>query len=93
MEKGVKSELQAVLQEDASFFVEKSKSSKIIQNISFTDNISAPIEKGEVLGEATYTLDNKVIKKVNIIANETVKKINLINMTTNLYENWFNLLR
>ena len=55
--------------------------------------MSAPIKEGDVIGEATYSLDNKVLKKVNIVARETIKKINLINMTTSLYKDWFNLLR
>ena len=85
--------MQVILEDDASLFVEKSKSSKIVQNISFSDSISAPIEKGSVIGEATYSIDNKVLKKVNIVASESIKKINLINMTTSLYKDWFNLLR
>ena len=36
---------------------------------------------------------NKVIKKVNIIASDTVSKLTLVNMTTTLYNTWFNLLR
>lgn len=93
VEKGVVSEIDALLEEDASFFIQKSKSSQIVQNISFKDKIEAPIEKGAVIGEVTYSLDDKVIKKVNVIASDTVKKLNLINMTTNVYNNWFNLLR
>lgn len=93
VEKGVTSEIDALLEEDASFFIQKSKSSQIVQNISFKDTIEAPIEKGEVIGEVTYSLDDKVIKKVNVIASDTVKRLNLINMTTNVYNNWLNLLR
>lgn len=93
VEKGVNSSISAVLENDASFFIEKSKSSQVIQNISFSDNLEAPIEKGSIIGSATYSIDNKVVKTINIVASDTVKKINLVNMTTNLYDNWFNLLR
>lgn len=93
VQKGVSSEINALLEEDASLFIEKAKSSKVVQNISFSDTIQAPIEKGAVIGEATYSLDNKVIKKVNIIASDTVNKLTLVNMTTTLYNTWFNLLR
>lgn len=93
VEKGVSSEISALLEENASMFIQKSKSSQIVQNISFKDNVEAPIEKGTVIGEVTYSLDDKVIKKVNIIASDTVKRLNLINMATNVYNNWLNLLR
>ncbi len=93
IEKGVVAEINAVLEENASMFIEKSKSSKVIQNISFNEKLEAPVQKGSIIGEVTYSVDDKVVKKVNIIAEEEVKKLNLINMTTNLYETWFNLLR
>ncbi len=93
IEKGVSSQIDAVLEEDASFFVEKAKSSQVIQNVTFSESLEAPIEKGSVIGKVTYSIDNKVVKTVNIVASDTVKKINLVNMSTNLYDNWFNLLR
>lgn len=93
VEKGVISKINAVMEEDASFFIEKAKSSKITQNVSFKETIDAPIEKGEVIGEVSYSVDGEVIKKVNIVASESVKKFNIVNMTTNLYCEWFNLLR
>ena len=93
VEKGVTTQIDAVLEQDSSIFIEKSKSSQIVQNISFKETAEAPIEKGAVLGEVTYSLDGEVIKKINIVASDSVKKLNLFNMTTNLYYNWFNLLR
>lgn len=93
VEKGLKSEIKAILEEDASLFIEKSKSSQVVQNISFSDTVEAPIEKGKVIGQVTYSVGDNVVKTVNVVANESVEKINLINMTTNLYNNWFRLMR
>ncbi len=93
VQKGVTSEVNAILEENASMFIEKAKSSKVTQNVTLSERIEAPIEKGSVIGEITYSVDNEVIKKVNIVASDTIKKINLINMTTNLYNCWFNLMR
>lgn len=85
IEKGITSSVDAILSENASFFIKKSKSSNVTQNITFRDNLEAPIEHGEVLGTVTYTLDGEVIKNINIIAKDNVKKINLFNMTENVY--------
>lgn len=93
VQKGVTSSVNAVLSEDASFFIKKSKSSGVTQNVTFKDNLEAPINKGDVIGTVTYTLDNQVIKTINIVAEDSVKKINLINMTLNVCENWFKMLR
>lgn len=87
------SEINAILDEDASMFIEKTKASKVVQNISYSETLEAPIEKGTVIGEVTYSIDDKIIKKVNIVVDETVQKLNLVNVTTNLYNSWFNLLR
>lgn len=91
--KGVSSSVNAVLAEDASFFIKKSKSSNVVQNITFKDNLEAPISKGDIIGSASYMLDGEVIKAINVVAERDVKKINLLNMTSNVYENWFNMLR
>ncbi len=93
VEKGISSEIDAILEQDASFFIEKSKSSQVTQNISFNEKLEAPVEKGQKIGEVTYSIDNKVVKTVNIIASDNVKKLDFINMTLNLWYSWFNVLR
>lgn len=93
VEKGVVSSIDAVLAEDASFFIKKSKSSNVVQNVNLTKNLEAPIEKGQTIGTVTYSLDNETIKTINIASKDEVKKLNLVNMTMNVYENWFNMMR
>lgn len=46
----------------------------ITKKISVPSKISAPIKKGEVVGEISYYLKDKEIGKIDIVANETVKK-------------------
>ena len=93
VEKGIVSELKALLEEDATLFVKKAESSQIIQNISFNNQLEAPIEQNAVMGEATYSVGDNVVKKINIVADRSINKMNFINMTTNLLNEWFKLLR
>lgn len=93
VEKGVEPSVDAVLSENASFFIKKSKSSNVVQNVTFKENLEAPIEKGEIIGAVNYTLDNETIKTINIVAKDSVRKLNLFNLTLNTYENWFRMLR
>ncbi|MDE5830662.1 MAG: hypothetical protein K2H53_03120, partial [Clostridia bacterium] len=67
VEKGVTGTVNAILSEDASFFIKKSKSSNVIQNVTFRENLEAPIKKDEVLGTVTYTLDDEIIKQIDIV--------------------------
>lgn len=91
--KGVTSSVNAILAKDASFFIKKTKSSSVVQNVTFKDNLEAPIEKGDVIGKVEYTLEGEVIQSIDIIAENGVKKMTLINVMGNLYWNWFNMMR
>lgn len=85
VDKGTSGDVNAVLSEDASFFIKKSKSSNVTQNVTFRENLEAPIEKGDVIGNVTYTLDGEVIKQIDIVSDDSVKKINLFNMSAKVY--------
>lgn len=93
VEKGVINTVNAILPEDASFFIKKTKASNIVQNVSLNENLEAPIAQGTVIGSVNYTLDDEIIKKIDLIADTDIKRLNLINMTTNVYGNWFSMLR
>ena len=93
VKKGVSSSVNAILSENASFFIKKSKSSSVTQNITFKENLEAPINEGEIIGTVTYNLDGEIIKSINIVADKEVKKLTFINMAGNVINNWFTLLR
>ncbi len=73
--------------------LKKGEDKNISQNISIEENLSAPIIKGQKIGEACFTLDGKVIGTVDIISNKEIKKNGLMNMVSFLYKNWLCLLR
>ena len=91
--KGVEKTVNAIFKNSANVFIKKGQENNIIQNITIDENIFAPIEKDQKIGEVTYTLDNETIANVDLIADNEVKKINFWNMTTHLYELWFNVTR
>ncbi len=93
VEKGVSPSINAVLAEDASFFIKKSKSNSVSQNIEFAQDLEAPIEQGDIIGSVKYMLNNNIIKSIDIVAETSVKKLTLLNMISNVIEKWFKLLR
>lgn len=93
VKKGVSSSVDAILSENASFFIKKSKSSSVTQSITFRENLEAPINEGDIIGTVTYNLDGEIIKSINIVANKEIKKLTFINMAGNVLDNWFSLLR
>ena len=91
--KGVREQISAILEEDAGTLVEKNKEKNITQNLTLEEKIDAPVKKGQKLGEITFTLEGKTLSTINIIAHEDVEKINLFNMTKQICYSWINLLR
>ena len=91
--KGTCSTLNATIENTSGVLIQKGKESQIEQNIFIQENLSAPIYKGQKIGEITYTLNNETLSIIDITASTDVEKINLGNMSCKILEKWFNLLR
>lgn len=73
--------------------MKKGDSNDISQEININENISAPINQGDVLGTITYSCSDNSPIQINLVAENNVKKITLWSMTTYLYNLWFNMFR
>ena len=93
IEKGVKATIPAVLEESAGVLLEKGQNEKVEQEINIQENISAPITKGQKLGEVKFVLDGETLSTVNLVATEDVAKIDVFTMTKKVVRDWFTLLR
>lgn len=51
--------------------------SQIEKKIVYKKNLQAPVKKGDIVGEAQYLLDGKVVGKTDIVAAKSVKKAGL----------------
>lgn len=91
--KGTQDLLPIILENDAGILLSKENEKNIEQSISINENISAPISKGQKVGEITYSLDGDTLLTVNLISQISIDKINILSMTQNIYSKWFDLLR
>ena len=91
--KGVLSSINIVYENNSGCLLEKGKDKNIEQVLSIPEYVSAPITKGQKLGDITYFLDGKAIASSNLIADKDVKKTNLGNMFEFVFFAWFRLLR
>ena len=57
--------------------IEGKNLSQIEKKIVYMKNLQAPVKKGDIVGEAQYLLDGKVIGKTDIVAAKSVKKAGL----------------
>ena len=93
IQKGIENSIEAVYEKTAGNIVKKGSTDNIEQEVLIDNNIMAPIEKGQKVGEVRFKIENEVIETVNLISNNSVKKISTWNMVTYIYKKWFNLIR
>lgn len=93
VQKGVESTVDALFEADSGKLLKKGETKNIEQKIEWKEPFIAPIEKGEILGTAIFTDSSGQESRVNLIASQSIAKISLWNMTTHLYQMWFQLLR
>ena len=88
VQKGVKDSIDLACETSVGALVKKGESKNVEQTINIPEIISAPINKGDVIGNIVYTIDGNEVAKVNIIANESVEKNNIINMINYVFKKW-----
>ena len=91
--KGVEKNLNAVFETDSGIVLKKGHEKDISQSISLDENLSAPIYKGQKIGETIFSLDGKVVGTCNIVADRDIAKDTFGNVLLNIYKKWFCLLR
>ena len=91
--KGIENYTNAILKNDVGIVIKKSKGNSISQNIELLNSISAPVSKGQKVGEVSFYLDNKEIGKADLVSSSDISKYSFGAMATKVYKSWFSLLR
>ncbi len=91
--KGLDPTVSAVLQNDIGIVMKKGKNNDISQNIEIYNNISAPITKGQKIGEVSFSSNNNEIVKADLVADKDIAKYSFLSMTSKIYKTWFTLIR
>ncbi len=91
--KGIQTSVDLIYENDVGCLVKKGESKNISHNISFDENLCAPIFKGQKLGEVTFLLKGNEISKVDIVAKTEVLKISVWNMISHVINTWLSLCR
>ena len=75
IDKGTKEKIKVTVDEDVVVLKKKTELSKKYNIESKFKNIKLPIKKGEVIGKLLVKDNNKIIKEVDLVANENIKKL------------------
>lgn len=93
VKKGVMGKADVIFKEDSGTLIKKGQEKQITQNIVLEEKVTAPVAKGQRLGEIQYILDGELLSSTELIAAQDVPKKTLMNMACYLYKDWFCLLR
>ncbi len=73
---GMKSEIKIYTPVKENFLIHKNLLGKISSNINLPEEISAPIDKNQKIGEINYNIGNETVYRCNINSSDEVEKIN-----------------
>ena len=59
------------------------------QEIIIDKNISAPINKDQVVGKVIFKSGDNILGEANLLANEKIEKINVLSQTDKILKKWF----
>jgi D-alanyl-D-alanine carboxypeptidase (penicillin-binding protein 5/6) len=73
VKKGVKDSVAAIIKDDFGYVLDKEDANKEVQKqVVLPDSITAPIKKGDKIGDLVYQLEEKEIGRVDIIVEEDI---------------------
>ena len=75
--KGVVSEVSVKYADTSGKIMNKKSEGNIEQEIIINDNVSAPIEAGQVLGRVEFKVDGEAVASVDLVAESEVGKLNI----------------
>ena len=72
---GMSEQVETTVTADGVMLIPKGKDAEIQYQISVGENLTAPVEEGQVLGKITCILDGEVLKEYNILAKTSIPEI------------------
>ena len=72
---GVKNSIKPVADIKNKIFVKQGDEKNIKKDISLAVNVKAPVEKNQVLGTITYSLNGEKLSVVNLLSPEKIDKL------------------
>lgn len=75
IKKGVQKSVKIKVEQDFGSLLKKSNAASITQQTKLNQNLTAPIQKGDVVGAVEFYLNDEVIGSVDVVADEKVDKM------------------
>ncbi len=93
--KGLERTVKGQITEELELLLRKGDSDKVKREIIVDESIEAPVEKGQKLGEAVYSIEGyeKPLARLDIVAETEVKKASFFRLFFRMILDWFGIGR
>ncbi|WP_228703671.1 D-alanyl-D-alanine carboxypeptidase family protein [Kangiella sediminilitoris] len=88
--KGEKEQVGVGLAQDAVLSVLKTEKDQLKANYTMSGKLIAPIQKGQVVGEVTFSIGDKVVKRLPMVALDNVEEAGFFGRMWDSIALWFN---
>ena len=91
VDKGVKTSVKALISNDIVVLIKKDTALQVDRVKNFEPQLTAPVKKGQKVGEIIYEQDGQEIARVDVIAEENVEKASFFQLFVRMIKGWFGI--
>lgn len=91
--KGTEAEVAVKYSDSVGKVMKKKEDGNVEQEMIINEDIMAPIQKGDVLGNVFYRVNGEEVASVELVADSSVEKLSFFNMGKRVVKKWFYLFR
>jgi D-alanyl-D-alanine carboxypeptidase (penicillin-binding protein 5/6) len=91
--KGMKSNVTVVYPDDVKLLLNKGEKGNITREVKPEETITAPIQQGQKVGEVIFAINEKEVRRVDLVAGSEVEKASFTRLFIRLIGRWFRLGR
>lgn len=91
--KGVVPDVTVKYADSTGKVMNKKNTGDVEQEVVLNENISAPIDEGQVLGRVNFRIDGEEVASVELVAENDVGKLNVFTMWKRVFKKWLFLFR
>jgi D-alanyl-D-alanine carboxypeptidase (penicillin-binding protein 5/6) len=85
--------IKALYGDDVKLLFARSDKGKVVREVRLKSSLTAPVAKGEKVGEVVYKIGEKEIAKVDLVSDRDVEKASFGKLFINMLSSWFSLGR
>ncbi|HOQ37517.1 MAG TPA: D-alanyl-D-alanine carboxypeptidase family protein [Acetivibrio sp.] len=93
VKKGLVPKTTALYSDDVTLLLARGEKGKVVREVRLKGSLTAPVTKGQKVGEVVYKIDEREISKVDLVSSDDIPKASFGKLFGMLISNWFNLGR